>query len=551
MKKFFAIFEVYFISMLTSFSRRKLLRIPALTALLVIGGIVFYFLTRFAVFIFGVNLPAPLSTIDFGPIILNSIMLAMLIFLFLGSFTIILSTLYLSSDIKSLLSMPISERIIFSAKFTFANFEESLYPLFLVYPFFVGFGIKYHLGVLFYITSLFFSIFLPLIPFAIAALIVIPLAYRMSVKKLQTIALVLNMLFGVFIYLVTQIANPAFHIVNSNDIPSLLNKTQGILKLLPTNVAVSFSYAFKNGHSFRGFTEVLLFIGIGAVLFFIALVFAQKNYAAGLFRAERIESVKFISSRAEKQILGGRLLSRHIGALISKDLKVLLRDPHIKTSVFMSLGYVGFFLFVFLISPMKNSGKSSYEATFMPILYFVIVDFMLCGQNALIMLLSDRESIWVPFMSGIQSNEFIWSKFLIPFISGEILNILLFVISIFLVKGSSAKLLFVTLPFAIFLPLLFTASAIFVGMMFPNFKTPPDPRKLVSGKAALLNGLLYFIYVVIAVIMGIFSSFLVKATGISSAVIIMFFLVGVLSVAISFPLITVAIKKYKEMEISN
>ena len=107
------------------------------------------------------------------------------------------------------------------------------------------------------------------------------------------------------------------------------------------------------------------------------------------------------------------------------------------------------------------------------------------------------------------------------------------------------------MPFAIFLPLLFTASAIFVGMMFPNFKTPSDPRKLVSGKAALINGLFYFVYVIIALAIGIFSSFLIRVVGMSSAVIIMFFLVLILTVAISFPLITVAIKKYKEMEISN
>ncbi len=548
MKGFKAIFKAQLISALTSLSRKKSLRIPVLIGVLTAGVVIFYFVVRFAKFLFLLKLPEPFPAVDIAPFVINGVVFTMFIFLLLNSFTIMLSTLYLSSDTKLLLSMPVTERSIFTGKFIFANFEESLYPLFLVYPFFVGFGAVFHLSILFYIVSFLFCISLPLIPFSLAAFIIVPLANRMSVKKLQTLVLVLNMIFGIIIYFISQISNPAFHMTNNKNIPLLLNKIQEILKLLPTNIAVSFSYAFKNYHLWIGAFEVLLFIMVGVAFFYIVLIFVEKDYKEGLFRAERIESIKVSAHSAEKQIIGSKFLSRHINALISKDIKIFMRDPKIKASLFISLAYIGFFLIVFLINPVRSSGKSLSNAAFMPVLYFVIVDFMLCGQNTSVILLLDRESLWVPLMSRVQSNEFIWSKFTIPFISGEVVNIFLFLVSLLLVKGNGGKLLFITLPFAIFLPLLFTASAIFVGMLFPNFKTPVNPRQLVSGKTAAINAILYVIYIFVALAAGFFAAFLVKLKGIPFTVAAMFIIAGVLSIAVSFPLMAFAIRRYKDLE---
>jgi hypothetical protein len=404
---------------------------------------------------------------------------------------------------------------------------------------------------LFFIASLLFTISLPLIPFSIAALIIIPLVNKISVKKLQTIALILNVIFGILIYIVSQIPNPAYHIVDIKRLPSLAEKMYGITQILPTNIAVSFSYAFKNSHAAKGMTEVLIFITIGVVLFYIALLFAKRNYKEGVFKAEQVENAKVSRHYSEKEIIRTKMLPKHISSLISKDIKILTRDAKIKTSIFTSIAYVVFFLFVFIVMPMSKQDKSLSDMSFMPILYFVIADFMLCGQNALILLFADRESIWIPLLSNVKSNEFVWSKFVLPFASGEIINIVLFTISFALIKGNNAKLLFITLPFAIFMPFLFTSSAIFVGMLFPTFRTPKNPRKLVSGKAAFVNGIIYVILTIAAVVSGIFSSFLVKSKGIAFTTIAMFLLVGVLTIAISFPLITFAINKYKNIKIES
>ena len=551
MKIYRALLKAYFLSMITSISRKKNLRVPIFTGVLIAGGIVFYFITKLGLFVFSLRLPSYVaSQINLPSVILNSVVLAMLIFLFLGSFSVILSSLYLSSDTKLILSMPVTQRTVFLSKFIFANLEEAIYPLVLVYPFFVAFGIKYNVSPIFYIVSFIFVMLLPLLPFSIAALIIIPIAKRVSIKKLQTIVLILNMILGISIYLISQIPNPAFHIINSSNLPTVVNKIQSVLRFIPTQLAVTFSFAFKNGKIFEGIIYALIYPIIGLALMYLAIILSEKNYVEGLFRAEKTESVKFGAKSIEKEIRVSKFLPKHISALVSKDIKTLMRDSRIKTSLFLSIGYAGFFFFVFIISPAKNA-KGSFDAFILPLMYFVIVDFMLCGQNALIMLFLDRESIWVPFLAKIKDSEFIWSKFFLPFVSGELMNLILLIFSVFLLKNTPKLYILITFPFAIFLPLLFTASAIFVGMLFPNFKTPSDPRKLVPGKAALLNGLLYFIFVIGAVLLGLLGSFLVKLKGISFATLLMFLIVGILSVAISFPMLALAIKRFRELELSD
>ncbi len=551
MKIYFGLIKVYFLSMITSLSRRKNLRMPIFIGALFTGSIIFYLITKLGLFVFSIQLLHSYVAlqINLPAVILNSVVLAMLVFLFLGSFSVILSSLYLSSDTKLLLSMPVTQRTVFLSKFTFANLEEVIYPLVLVYPFFIAFGIKYNVNPIFYIVSLIFVLLLPLLPFSTAALIIIPVAKRVSIKKLQTIVLLLNMLLGILIYLISQIPNPAFHIINGSNLPTIANKIQSVLKFSPTQLAAMFSFAFKNGKIFEGIIYVLIYPIIGLALMYLAIILSEKNYIEGLFRVEKTESIKLNAKSTEKAIRVSKFLPKHISALISKDIKMLMRDSRIKTSILLSIGYTGFFFFVFIVSPAKNV-KGSFDI-FMPLMYFVIIDFMLCGQSALIILFLDRESIWIPFLSKIKDSEFIWSKFFLPFVSGELMNLILLTFSVFLLKNTPKLYILITLPFAVFLPLLFTASAIFIGMLFPNFKTPSDPRKLVSGKATLLNGLFYFIFIIGAVLLGLLGSFMIKLKGISFSILVMFFVVGILSIAISFPMLTLAINKFREMELSD
>ncbi len=545
MKKFFAIFRASFLSMITIAKKRKYRPVTVLGA----SGMLFislYFLTKFAVFLYGIKLPSNFPAVNISAIVLNGVVIMALLYLFLVSLSLTLSSLYLSSDNTLLMSMPVREEVVFSARFVFVVFEEALFLIGLVYPFFLGYGIRFHLNVLYYILSFVFVFFLPVIPFVLSLFVLIPLAEKLSAKKLYNVVLVLNTVFGILFYLITQIANPSYGIFKFAKNPGFIKSFGKFLRFSPSNIGYIFAGSFEKGSPLLGVAVLAGFIAVSLLLFYLCVLFAKNRYERGLTNASRTESVK-IEYKENRMF---NVLPVRVRALVSKDLKLLFRDVHIKTMFFMNVAYIAFFLFVFVIMPAKGMGgkQSAFELFLMPALFYVIADSMVCLQNSAILFFADRESVWVLLMSKMRASEFFWSKFVLPFAIGEAVNILLFFISFFFAKGSS-NVIFLSLPFVLFLPLFLTAVGITASAMFPAFKTPENPKKLVSGKTAIAN----FAAELLAVfgVMGVafLSMFLNKIKGFGFTFLVIFLIVGIVSVAVSFPLIALAISKIKNFEL--
>ncbi len=544
MKKFFAIVRASFLSMITV-AKRKRYRSVTIFGALGAMALSLYFLTKLAVFLYGIKLPANFQSINISAIVLNGVVIMALLYLFLASLSLTLSNLYLSSDNTLLMSMPVKEEVIFSARFVFMVFEEAFFLIGLVYPFFLGYGIRFHLNVLYYVLSFVFVIFLPVIPFALSLFVLIPLAEKLSAKKLYNIVLVLNTVFAILLYFATQIANPSYGIFKFTKNSGFIKSFDKFLQFSPSNIGYIFAESFGKGHPLLGIAVLIGFIAVSSLLFYLCVLFAKNRYETGLTNASRTESVK-IEYKENRMF---NVLPARVRAVVSKDLKILFRDVHIKTMFFMNIAYIVFFLFVFVVMPTKGSSEQlNLQLFLMPALFYVIADSMVCLQNGAILFFADRESVWVLLMSKVRASEFFWSKFVLPFAIGESVNILLFFVSFILSKGSS-NVIFLSLPFVLFLPLFLTTAGITASAMFPAFKTPENPKKLVSGKTAIANFVTELLATAGVLGVAFLSMHLYKIKGFGFTFLVTFLLVGTVSVAVSFPLIALAISKIKNFEL--
>ncbi len=545
MKKFFALLKADIVSSLT-FSKNRRMRIFGILGIAAAIAVSCYLLSKLAVFLFTLKLPAGFPQINVAALTMNGIIFAALIYLFLGSFSFVLSKLYLSSDNDLLLSMPVDERTVFSARFVSVVFDESLYLVALVYPFFIGYGIVSHLNFVYYALSFLFTVTLPVVPFALAVFILMPLAEKFSAKKLQNAMIVIYMVSGFVFYFITQIFNPSLGILKNAKFNSLARTLNGTLKFLPSNVGYLFAESFGKGNYFYGIIVLILFVAFSAFLFYLTVLFARGRYGEGVVNALRTESVK-VKFREEGNV---PFLNPKVRALLFKDIKLLLRDARLKTAVFMNLAYIVFFLFAFVFMPLngKQAKEFSFDAVFLPLMLFAITDFMVSFQSGAALFFADRRSVWVLLMSKVKPAEFFWSKFIIPFVLGEAVNIVLFAVSLIVLGQDNAKVLLLSIPVMLFFPFLLTSFSLAMSALFPDFSVPKNPRKLISGKIALVGVILDFLSIGAAMGLGFLGTFLAKTKGFSFTLVVLFAIVAVVTFAVSFPLIALAINRIKKFE---
>ena len=115
MKNIYQIIKVDFLTTINSLSKNKKSAVLLFTLLCIVGGVIFYLLVKFAIFLFGsTDLDISVPFLGELPLLIITFILSFaFILLLLESLSIILGKLYLSSDTQLLLSLPIKTNNIF------------------------------------------------------------------------------------------------------------------------------------------------------------------------------------------------------------------------------------------------------------------------------------------------------------------------------------------------------------------------------------------------------------------------------------------------------
>ena len=514
-------------------------------------------LRKFAIFLFGsIDLVISVPFLGEIPLLIIAFILSLaFILLLLESLSIILGKLYLSSDTQLLMSLPIKTNNIFLGRLISTILQEDIFLYLLVYPFLVGYGISNSLNILFYVESFLFILFFPVLPLCIAVFILLPLTKLISASKLKTVIYVVQIIFAFGIYLLSQIFNPAYDIVKIEDFSTIFEKGFSFIRFLPGNIGVHILSAFENNQIITASLIFILYILINVLLLSIATIFSALFYGESLSKLSTVQTSKVYLPKEEKASKTLNFLPKKIRGMVNKDFKMLLRDSKINLSLIMSVAYIVFFMFFFVFVlgkqiPDENIPLLGSNFNFRDFIYpfvFLLSTFTISSIGSYIFY-GEARNVWIPFTSKLSFKEFLYSKLIISLILTELVNVILFLILVFMFRPSASTLIFISL-IAFIVPILFVTANICVPAMFPVFKEAENPKKLIPLKVSLITTISFFAFICGVIGLLFLNIFLLNYLNLTLSTTIIIFLIVLITAVICFPLLLAAEKSLENFQI--
>lgn len=233
----------------------------------------------------------------------------------------VVSVFFLSSDLETLLPLPLKPWQIIGAKFTAVLIYEYLIIALFILPPFIGYGFESQGGVLFWLFMILVVLVLPVIPLIYASLIAI-LMMRVfkNIKNKEMISTVCSFLM-IFI-----ICGASMMVNRTPDAAQMAN-----LVIANKNLLDKLNIIFPN-LTFAGdalvhssIVSMLLFILLAGVFLVIFLFIADRIYFGGVMGMQEVTSKRKKMSQTEKESYSRS--KSPVKAYAIKEFKLLFRTP--------------------------------------------------------------------------------------------------------------------------------------------------------------------------------------------------------------------------------
>lgn len=278
------------------------------------------------------------ALISIGLLISSTVVFMFGIFYTIGSY-------YMAKDIPTYLYMPIKSWELTSARFLIVLLYEYLTMLIFFLPVIIGYGVAAGMGVLFYLISAVVFILLPILPLALASIIVMGIMsfakHAMNKDRFTMIASLVGLGIGIGFNVSFQgLARSADNLDEMQELimSGKISVAENIARYFPglTNA----SKALIDGNVLH----LLIFIVIAAAAFALFMVVAKAVYFRGVIGINQQVSRRDFD--AEKS--SGFEAGSPIVTYLKKELKLIFRTP----IFFMNLAMIDFLMPVMIIIPM-------------------------------------------------------------------------------------------------------------------------------------------------------------------------------------------------------
>jgi len=266
---------------------------------------------------------------------------------------LLIKVLDLNNDRELLLKLPVSSRQIFISKIIVAYFYELIFTAVILFPILLAYGLAVNMAVGFYLLIPVILLFVPVLPFFIASLVIFPIIkvvqFLRSRSSLTTLLYLAGLVLLIIVYM--NIINGAVFAIADSGFQEVLNTNAGGIKkvakflyppaFLANMIGTSTTTAFVN---FVGIA--LVSVALIVISFFIAGAQYKKIYMneRGMYtKNTRKTTTKLGSTNA---------------AVVKKDVK----------NIFRSSNYTFQFLLIVVVTPLlvyfcnRIAGYSVYQA---------------------------------------------------------------------------------------------------------------------------------------------------------------------------------------------
>lgn len=355
MNKFFTLTKILFKSTGESLIQKDKKKLPKTIGLLVLLAIGFIPMIISFVAMAAASYNGLAMMDQEGLIISFGIVTACLIVFIFGIFYV-MATFYFSSDIESLLPLPLKPSTILSAKFTVVLIYEYLTELLFMLPMCVTYGVLSHSGVVFYLYLIVVFLTLPIVPLVIASFIsMIIMRFTPFAKNkdaFKTIAGILGLAMALGFNFVFQRLGSSMG--NEKQMLELMAKGNNSLiqttsSLFPTAKLATTALVFNT--TLNGLLNMLLYLVITIALLAVLLILGEAIYFKGVIGiSEAASKRKKLSS---KELDESTVQSSALKSYTIKELKLLFRTP----AYFMNCVLITFLLPIFLLIPLFSEKK--------------------------------------------------------------------------------------------------------------------------------------------------------------------------------------------------
>ena len=276
----------------------------------------------------------------------------------------IMSVFYFSSDVDTILVLPVKPWIILISKFTIVLIYEYITEVVVLMPVMVAFGVKNSAGLIYYIYSIIIFLTLPIVPLIIAGLITILImrfsGFTKNKDRFKTIAQICILIFVLGVNLILQKLGKGFS--SGADMTKLLAQGNNSLLKSSSKIFINIRYAVESlisGSSLAGILNMLLYLLITAILLTIFIIFSEAFYIKGVIGMNQIQAKHKVLTSSEitkKSAKRSKVLTYTV-----KELKILFRTP----VYFMNCVIMNFIWPLFLIIPLVSQKDFIKNFTYM------------------------------------------------------------------------------------------------------------------------------------------------------------------------------------------
>ena len=265
------------------------------------------------------------------PLLPGLLLTAVAAIVLISSFGVALGSLFLASDLETLMTAPVSRRAVFTSKILdglgayYAIVLVTAIPALVTY----GFGLRY--GPAYYLLAIVAVLGTPLFPAGVGALLTMLVARFAPARRVREVLGLVGALIGIGCSLIGQTSRIwTSRIGQAGDDPQLLLERLrqfGALPL-PSFIAGRGLASAGTGHWLLAFSELLGFLLLTFGSFALCVLAADRLYAAGWVRMQSSGTASRSRARAARDAADAGWLGRAPAwaAIALKDWRVIPRD---------------------------------------------------------------------------------------------------------------------------------------------------------------------------------------------------------------------------------
>jgi ABC-2 type transport system permease protein len=347
---------------------------------------------------------------------LSWLFLTFLSFLAFSGVVTALSTLFLSDDLRLLLTAPVAVRRLFHARFLRILFQSSWMVVIFLAPVLMGIGRARCAGLAFYVTAALTTVPFAVIPVAAGTMVTLFLVNTFPARRARDLLMLMGLLFAASLVILLRFIRPEqlLKVESLPDLTAFFATLQSpITPLLPSFWAGETLFA-----SLRGGHDLLHFGALWTTAFAAVVTVrmaSERWYFTGFSRAQEAPKARFTQLRRLDTLVRVLPLSPVRRQLLIKDLKIFLRDVSQWSQLLLLVALVLLYLYNFRVLDldripyMTGFVKNIYAFVNLGMAGFVMatvaVRFVFPAVSA------EGAAFWIIRTSPISMRDFLWSKF--------------------------------------------------------------------------------------------------------------------------------------------